>query len=106
MIFEIKDAPKYEENSNEEVMEFIDIYINCKICSKTNKSYLCEIINKLQTHSKFRSKSCIWREKIHGFFFAKLIFQRTFIVNDRSKINETMVLIKKTISTIPTGLKM
>ena len=87
MVVWIKNAPKYGENSEEQVVKFIDKYISCEMPEEKKDPILYEIINKVQTHSKLHSKSCKRRNKICRFLFPKPISRQTFIVNEQYKIN-------------------
>lgn len=57
-IFWIEDAPKFEENSDEEVVEFIDRYVTCEIPDQTEDRELHDIVMAVQQHSKNHSKTC------------------------------------------------
>ncbi|CAF1463104.1 unnamed protein product [Rotaria sordida] len=85
MIVWIKNAPKYGENLDDEVMKFIDKYITCKMPNERKDPFLHEIIMKVQTHSKSHSKSCKRRDRVCRFHFPKPISRRTFIVNRKFK---------------------
>ncbi|CAF3792202.1 unnamed protein product [Rotaria sp. Silwood1] len=85
MIAWIKNAPKYGENSDDEVIQFIDKYITCQMPNERKDPFLHEIITKVQTHSKSHSKSCKRRDKVCRFNFPKPISRRTFIVDRKFK---------------------
>ncbi|CAF0887188.1 unnamed protein product [Rotaria sp. Silwood1] len=87
MIVWIKNAPKYRENSDEEVITFIDKYITCKMPNEKDL-HLYKIIKEVQTHSKSHSKSCKRRNKVCRFYFPKPISRRTFIVNKKFKVGD------------------
>jgi hypothetical protein len=119
MIVWIKNAPKYGANSDEELMEFIDKHITCKMPNERKDSHLYEIIKNVHTHSKSHSKSCKRRNKVCRFYFPKPISRRTFIVaknfeeintnynNDEDDYNKQNQLddIKTKIKEINTYLK-
>lgn len=83
-IFWIEDAPKFEENSDEEVVEFIDRYVTCEIPDQTEDRELHDIVMAVQQHSKNHSKTCQKRGTVCRFNFPRPPSEKTFI----SKPNE------------------
>lgn len=70
-IFWIEDAPKFEENSDEEVVEFIDRYVTCEIPDQTEDRELHDIVMAVQQHSKNHSKTCKKRGTVCRFNFPR-----------------------------------
>ncbi|XP_052719793.1 uncharacterized protein LOC128191648 [Crassostrea angulata] len=57
-LYWIENAPKLDENGEEEVCNFIDKYVSCAIPSDNEDLELKNIILSVQQHSKKHSKSC------------------------------------------------
>ena len=64
VLFWVPDAPQYEQNSNEEIIHFVDKYISCK----SDQSYeMRELVNfQTQRHAKTCKKG---GHKICRFYF-------------------------------------
>ncbi|VDI77549.1 Hypothetical predicted protein [Mytilus galloprovincialis] len=57
-LFWIEDAPLFEEDEDQKVIDFVDKYITCSIPSVDVDPELHKIVNAVQQHSKHHSKSC------------------------------------------------
>ncbi|VDI59074.1 Hypothetical predicted protein [Mytilus galloprovincialis] len=57
-LFWIEDAPKFEEDEDQKVIDFVDKYITCSVPSVDVDPELHKIVNAVQQHSKHHSKSC------------------------------------------------
>ena len=57
MVAWVKDAPILDEDSDDEVIEFVDKYISCEMPPDTDVE-LHEIVSSVQTHSETHTKSC------------------------------------------------
>merc|ERR1711911_56725 len=78
MVVWVKDAPKFNENSEEEVTDFLDKYISVELPPETDQE-LHEIVSNVQMHSKRHTKSCRKGGKVCRFNFPKPPSDRTFI---------------------------
>ena len=88
MVVWVKDAPKLDENTDDEVTEFVDQYISCESPPETD-SELHEIVNSVQVHTKKHTKSCRKTGKICRFNFPKPPSNRTFICRPDNSIEVT-----------------
>ncbi|XP_062589569.1 uncharacterized protein LOC134251199, partial [Saccostrea cucullata] len=84
-LFWIEGAPKFGENSDSEVVEFIDRYVTCEVPDEQEDQELHDIVMSVQQHSKNHSKSCKKKGTVCRFNFPRPPSQRTFI----SKPHET-----------------
>ncbi|XP_063411592.1 uncharacterized protein LOC134694510 [Mytilus trossulus] len=57
-LFWIEDAPKFEVDEDQQVIDFVDKYITCSMPSPDEDPELHKIVNAVQQHSKNHSKSC------------------------------------------------
>ena len=78
MVVWVKDAPKLDENTDDEVTEFVDKYISCEIPPESDTE-LREIVCSVQTHSQTHTKSCRKTGKVCRFNFPRPPSNRTFI---------------------------
>ena len=78
MVAWVKNAPKLNENSEEEVIEFVDKYITCEIPPESDKE-LHDIVTSVQMHSKRHTKSCRKTGKVCRYYFPKPPSNNTFI---------------------------
>ncbi|XP_029954136.1 uncharacterized protein LOC115393324 isoform X3 [Salarias fasciatus] len=76
-LFWIEGAPKIDQNTDEEVVEFIDKYVTCELPSDDDT--LLDIVSSVQTHSKRHSKSCRKNKTTCRFHFPKPATMRTFL---------------------------
>ncbi|XP_055084862.1 LOW QUALITY PROTEIN: uncharacterized protein LOC117386060, partial [Periophthalmus magnuspinnatus] len=75
-LFWIENAPKLGENTDEEVVEFVDKYVTCELPSDPD---LLEKVTSVQQHSKRHSKTCKKKNKVCRFNFPRPVSSRTFI---------------------------
>ena len=87
MVVWVKDAPILDENSDDEIIEFVDKYISCEIPQETDAE-LHEIVSSVQTHSQTHTKSCRKTGKTCRFNFPRPPSNRTFICRG-TKASET-----------------
>ena len=89
MVVWVENAPRYNEESEDEVIEFIDKYISCEVPPESDEE-LHEIVTSVQTHSKNHTKSCRKGGKVCRYNFPKPPSNRTFICEpvDRIQGNE------------------
>ena len=78
MVVWIENAPRYSEDPEDEVIEFIDKYISCEVPPESDTE-LHEIVTSVQTHSKNHTKSCRKGGKVCRYNFPKPPSNRTFI---------------------------
>ena len=83
MVVWVKDAPKLDENADDEVTEFVDKYISCEIPPESDTE-LHEIVTSVQTHSETHTKSCRKTGKTCRFNFPRPPSNRTFICKGSS----------------------
>ncbi|XP_053179094.1 uncharacterized protein LOC128362380 [Scomber japonicus] len=76
-LFWIENAPKIDENTDEEVVEFIDKYVTCELPAQDET--LLDIVTSVQQHSKRHSKTCKKKNTACRFNFPKVPSARTFI---------------------------
>uniref|UniRef100_A0A671TM37 ATP-dependent DNA helicase n=2 Tax=Sparus aurata TaxID=8175 RepID=A0A671TM37_SPAAU len=79
MLIWIKDSPKFEEDPDSHIMEFIDKYISCKMPDPDTDPELHKIVSEVQVHSRKHSKSCKKGNVACRFGFPKLPMDKTFI---------------------------
>uniref|UniRef100_A0A671XJ70 ATP-dependent DNA helicase n=1 Tax=Sparus aurata TaxID=8175 RepID=A0A671XJ70_SPAAU len=79
MLIWIKDSPKFEEDPDSHIMEFIDRYISCKMPDPDTDPELHKIVSEVQVHSRKHSKSCKKGNVACRFGFPKLPMDKTFI---------------------------
>ena len=89
MVVWVENAPRYSDDSEDEVIEFIDKYISCEVPPESDEE-LHEIVTSVQTHSKNHTKSCRKGGKVCRYNFPKPPSNRTFICEpvDRIQGNE------------------
>ncbi|XP_062574488.1 uncharacterized protein LOC134236336, partial [Saccostrea cucullata] len=87
-LFWIENAPKFEEDSNEKVTEFIDKYITCEIPNEHEDPELFSIVMAVQQHSKNHSKSCKKRGTACRFNFPRPPSEETFISKPEQDIEK------------------
>ncbi|XP_029957163.1 uncharacterized protein LOC115395673 [Salarias fasciatus] len=91
-LFWIEGAPKIDQNTDEEVVEFIDQFVTCELPSDDDT--LLDIVSSVQTHSKRHSKSCRKNKTTCRFHFPKPASTRTFLCKmkecrcDKQKLKE------------------
>ncbi|VDI00589.1 Hypothetical predicted protein [Mytilus galloprovincialis] len=78
-LFWIEDAPKFNEDEDDTVTEFVDKYITCKLPLETEDSELKDIVTTVQQHSKTHSKSCRKKGTVCRFNFPRPPSEKTFI---------------------------
>jgi DNA replication protein DnaC/predicted peroxiredoxin len=82
-LFWIKDAPKLDDDSDDEVCEFIDQYISSELPDEKEDPLLHEVVKTCQTHSKTHTKSCKKNNKECRYGFPKPASDATFIVRPK-----------------------
>lgn len=88
-LFWIEGAPKFEENSDTDVINFIDKYITCEIPDKDDDPELHSIVMAVQQHSKNHSKSCKKKGTVCRFNFPRPPSDRTFISKPQDTIEKS-----------------
>ncbi|XP_062577465.1 uncharacterized protein LOC134239308 [Saccostrea cucullata] len=78
-LYWVENAPKFDEDDEETVCDFIDRYITCALPSENDDSELRRIVLGVQQHSKNHSKSCKKKGTDCRFNFPRPPSQRTFI---------------------------
>ena len=78
-LFWVKNAPTFDENSDEEICSFIDQYITCRMPDQNTDPELYDIISAVQVHSKTHSKSCKKCSTTCRFNFPRPTIRKTFI---------------------------
>ncbi len=68
----VKDAPEFENDSDQVVCDFIDRYITCQLPDPTGDPELHQIVTEVQLHSRNHSKSCKKGNALCRFGFPKL----------------------------------
>ncbi|XP_075334585.1 uncharacterized protein LOC142395729 [Odontesthes bonariensis] len=86
-LFWISGAPILDQNTDEEVVEFIDKYITCELPSEDEP--LFEVVTSVQQHSKRHSKSCKKKNTVCRFNFPRPASSRTFICRSEKDKDKT-----------------
>ncbi|KAL6484420.1 hypothetical protein MHYP_G00064660 [Metynnis hypsauchen] len=82
-LFWVKDAPEFENDMDQDVCDFIDRYISCKLPDPNTDAELHRIVSEVQTHSRNHSKSCKKNNKHCRFGFPKPPMAKTIITRPR-----------------------
>ncbi|XP_026102347.1 uncharacterized protein LOC113073807 isoform X1 [Carassius auratus] len=82
-LFWVKDAPEFENDEDQDVCDFIDKYISCKLPDPNKDPELHRIVSEVQMHSRNHSKSCKKNKKHCRFGFPKPPINRTTITRPR-----------------------
>ncbi|XP_077065633.1 uncharacterized protein LOC143718457 [Siphateles boraxobius] len=82
-LFWVKDAPEFEKDQDQDVCDFIDKYISCKLPDPNKDPELHKIVSEVQMHSRNHSKSCRKNKKHCRFGFPKPPINRTMISRPR-----------------------
>lgn len=96
----ILDAPRLDEASNEEVVQFVDKYVSCCLPDEETQNDLYKLVTELNTHK--HTKTC----KKHGsecrFSFPRPLSPATLIArpqqideNDRMTVAHAKDIMKK-----------
>ena len=92
MVAWVKDAPNINDNSEDEITEFVDKYITCEMPPESDAE-LREIVTSVQVHTKNHTKSCRKTKKVCRYNFPRPPSNRTFIckslVQDDDETPET-----------------
>ncbi|KAK7882236.1 hypothetical protein WMY93_028410 [Mugilogobius chulae] len=83
-----ESSPVIGKNTDDEVTQFIDKYISCKI--PTDDQHLADIVTTVQKHSERHSKTCRKKNTVCRFNFPRPVSERTFITRRKEKPNATM----------------
>ncbi|XP_062581675.1 uncharacterized protein LOC134243443 [Saccostrea cucullata] len=78
-LYWVENAPKFDEDDDNTVCNFIDKYITCAIPAENDDQELREIVLGVQQHSKNHSKSCRKKGTDCRFHFPRPPSERTFI---------------------------
>lgn len=87
-LFWIENAPKFRENPETDVVEFIDKYITCEIPDKHEDQELHDIVMAVQQHSKNHSKSCKKKGTVCRFNFPRPPSEKTFISKPQEDVEK------------------
>ncbi|XP_062580740.1 uncharacterized protein LOC134242656 [Saccostrea cucullata] len=87
-LFWIEGAPKFEEDSETDVVKFIDRYVTCQIPGENEDQEMHDIVMAVQQHSKNHSKSCKKKGTVCRFNFPRPPSERTFISKPQDKMEE------------------
>ncbi|RXN35590.1 replicase helicase endonuclease [Labeo rohita] len=79
----VKGAPEFENQSDQEVCDFIDRYITCQLPDPTTDPELHKIVTEVQLHSRKHSKSCKKGNMLCRYGFPKLPVTKTTITRPR-----------------------
>ncbi|RXN36942.1 replicase helicase endonuclease [Labeo rohita] len=79
----VKGAPEFENQSDQEVCDFIDRYITCHLPDSTTDPELHKIVTEVQLHSRKHSKSCKKGNVLCRYGFPKLPVTKTTITRPR-----------------------
>ncbi|KAL0198839.1 hypothetical protein M9458_007379, partial [Cirrhinus mrigala] len=82
-LFWVKDALEFEKDQDQDVCDFIDKYISCKLPDPNKDPELHRIVSEVQMHSRNHSKSCKKNKKHCRFGFPKPPINRTTITRPR-----------------------
>ncbi|KAI4879221.1 hypothetical protein NFI96_027864, partial [Prochilodus magdalenae] len=86
-LFWVKDAPEFESDQDQDVCDFIDRYISCKLPDPNTDPALHRIVSEVQTHSRNHSKSCRKNNKHCRFGFPKPPMKKTMITRPRPALD-------------------
>ncbi|KAK7891183.1 hypothetical protein WMY93_023146 [Mugilogobius chulae] len=78
-----ESSPVIGKNTDDEVTQFIDKYISCKI--PTDDQHLADIVTTVQKHSERHSKTCRKKNTVCRFNFPRPVSERTFITRRKEK---------------------
>uniref|UniRef100_A0A9J7WVU2 ATP-dependent DNA helicase n=1 Tax=Cyprinus carpio carpio TaxID=630221 RepID=A0A9J7WVU2_CYPCA len=84
-LFWVKEAPEFEKDQDQDVCDFIDSYISCKLPDPNKDPELHRIVTEVQVHSRNHSKSCRKNKKHCRFGFPKPPINRTTITRPRPR---------------------
>ncbi|RXN32331.1 replicase helicase endonuclease [Labeo rohita] len=79
----VKGAPEFENQSDQEMCDFIDRYITCHLPDPTSDPELHKIVTEVQLHSRKHSKSCKKGNMLCRYGFPKLPVSKTTITRPR-----------------------
>ncbi|RXN36610.1 replicase helicase endonuclease [Labeo rohita] len=79
----VKGAPEFENQSDQEVCDFIDRNITCQLPDPTTDPELHKIVTEVQLHSRKHSKSCKKGNVLCRYGFPKLPMSKTTITRPR-----------------------
>ncbi|KAI8498196.1 hypothetical protein Bbelb_241400 [Branchiostoma belcheri] len=78
-LFWVKDAPKLDVNSEEEICSFVDRYVSCQLPNAETDKELFDIVSQVQMHRKGHTASCKKGGKVCRFGFPKPPVKQTFL---------------------------
>ncbi|XP_062610660.1 uncharacterized protein LOC134272446 [Saccostrea cucullata] len=78
-LYWVENAPKFDEDDDKTVCDFIDKYITCALPPENDDQELRKIVLDVQQHSKNHSKSCRKKGTDCRFHFPRPPSERTFI---------------------------
>ena len=84
-LFWVKNAPKLNENSDEEIAEFVDKYVSTELPDADDEPELHEIVSTCQMHRKRHTKSCKKGNQKCRYNFPRPASENTFIARAKNK---------------------
>ncbi|XP_066283397.1 uncharacterized protein [Branchiostoma lanceolatum] len=84
-LFWVKDAPKLNVNSEEEVCSFVDRYVCSQLPDSETDKELFDIVSQVQMHRKGHTSSCKKGGKVCRFGFPKPPVKQTFLCSPVAK---------------------
>ncbi|XP_078688663.1 uncharacterized protein LOC144920377 isoform X2 [Branchiostoma floridae x Branchiostoma belcheri] len=78
-LFWVKDAPKLNVNSEEEICAFVDKYVSSQLPNPETDRELFDIVSQVQMHRKGHTTSCKKGGKVCRFGFPKPPVKQTFL---------------------------
>ncbi|KAI8514787.1 hypothetical protein Bbelb_073780 [Branchiostoma belcheri] len=78
-LFWVKDAPKLNVNSEEEICAFVDKYVSSQLPNPETDKELFDIVSQVQMHRKGHTTSCKKGGKVCRFGFPKPPVKQTFL---------------------------
>lgn len=73
----VKDAPKLDKNTDDEIIRFVDKHISCSLPDESEDKDLHELVTSLQSHR--HSQTCKKKSTACIFFFPRPISPKTLI---------------------------
>ncbi|XP_066264724.1 uncharacterized protein [Branchiostoma lanceolatum] len=84
-LFWVKDAPKLNVNSEEEICSFVDRYVCSQLPDSETDKELFDIVSQVQMHRKGHTSSCKKGGKVCRFGFPKPPVKQTFLCSPVAK---------------------
>ena len=87
-LFWVEGAPKLDEDSDQDVCNFIDKYVTCTMPDKDEDPELFDIVSSVQVHNRNHSKSCRKYNTTCRFNFPRPPVEKTFVARvDKEEID-------------------